>query len=106
MKNRLLAAVACAAVGALLLSVSCLVPPPPPGAVYVRMAPPVPVVEVSGVAPGPGYVWVRGYHRWNGNAYVWTSGRWERRPRAGAVWVDGRWRHHRNGYYWVEGHWK
>ncbi len=105
MKNRLFGLMACAALAALALTVACLVPPPP-GAVYVRVAPPVPVVEVSGVAPGPGFIWIRGYHRWNGSAYVWTPGRWERRPRAGAVWVDGRWRHNRSGYYWVEGHWR
>ncbi|MGD0416638.1 MAG: hypothetical protein ABSA80_14865 [Terriglobales bacterium] len=34
----------------------------------IRIAPPPPVrVGVVGVAPGPGYVWVGGYQRWNGN---------------------------------------
>ena len=81
-------------------------PPPPPGAVYVRIAPPVPVTEVTVVAPGPEFVWIPGYHRWDGAAYIWVAGRWERPPRPHAVWVAGEWRHHRNGWYWVEGHWR
>lgn len=89
---------------AALLS-SCVVAPPP-GAVFVRTRPPVDVVEVRGVAPGPGFVWISGYHAWRGGVYVWVPGRWEARPHARAVWVSGRWRQHRNGWYWVEGHWK
>ena len=79
---------------------------PPDGAIYVAGAPPGAQVEVLGVAPGPDFVWIRGHQRWNGNVYVWSPGRWERRPRARAVWVDGRWRHHRRGWYWTEGHWR
>jgi hypothetical protein len=94
-----------AAIGSLSVLTACP-PPPPAGVVYVRTRPPVPVVEVISTAPGPEFVWVRGYHRWEGNTYVWFPGRWERRPRAGAVWVEGAWRHHRNGWYWVEGHWR
>jgi hypothetical protein len=78
----------------------------PPDAVYVDGAPPAAQVEVIGVAPGPDFVWIRGYHRWSGNSYVWAPGRWERRPRAGAVWVDGRWRHARRGWFWTNGHWR
>jgi len=106
MKTGLSVSVFCAALSALSLTSGCVVPPPPPGVVYVRVGPPVPIVEVEGVAPGPEFVWIHGYHRWEGNAYVWVPGRWERRPRAGAVWVRGEWRHHRNGWYWVEGHWR
>ena len=94
----------CAAVAALTLSTGCLVPPP--GAVFVRVRPPVAAVEVRGVAPGPDFVWIDGFHRWEGERYVWVSGRWERRPHRGAVWVPGRWRHHDRGWFWVEGHWK
>src|SRR5438034_3412584 len=28
------------------------------------------------VAPGPGYVWTRGYWRWTGADYVWVPGSW------------------------------
>jgi hypothetical protein len=94
-----------AAVGSLAVLTACP-PPPPPGVVYVRTRPPAAAVEVIGTAPGQEFVWIRGYHRWDGGTYVWVPGRWERRPRAGAVWVEGRWNHHRNGWYWVEGHWR
>jgi len=90
---------------ALTLSIACLLPPPP-GAVFVRVRPPAATVEVRGVAPGPEFVWIEGFHRWDGERYVWVAGRWERRPHTSAVWVPGRWRHHDRGWYWVEGHWK
>jgi hypothetical protein len=103
-KNTALTLVAAVALGCLPLLTAC--PPPPPGRVYVRIPPPVPVVEVEGVAPGAEFIWIRGYHRWEGDRYVWFPGRWERRPRAGAVWVEGHWAEHRRGWYWVEGHWR
>ena len=74
--------------------------------VYVRLAPPVVVVEERGVAPGPNHIWINGNHRWDGNAYAWDSGRWEARPRAHSHWVDGGWHHHKRGYYWVDGRWR
>jgi len=74
--------------------------------VVVRIAPPVAVVETRTVSPGAGYVWTRGYHRWDGNRYVWTAGEWRRPPREHAEWVDHRWEHRKDGYVFVEGHWK
>jgi hypothetical protein len=75
--------------------------------VYVRVGPPAPVVEVRATAPGRGYVWVGGYHHWNGRAYVWTAGRWVRPPRARAVWVAPHWSHdRRHGWYFVAGRWR
>ena len=76
------------------------------GRLYVRVAPPPLAVEVRGVAPGPEFVWIEGYHRWDGDRYVWVPGHWDRRPRAGADWVPGHWAHDRQGWYWVEGHWR
>ena len=55
--------------------------------VYVRVGPPAPIVETRVIAPWPGYVWIPGYQRWSGSAYVWVPGRWDRPPRARAVWV-------------------
>ena len=77
-----------------------------PAHVYVRVGPPAAVVETRIVAPGPNYVWVPGYHRWNGAAYVWVPGRWAVPPRARAAWVPGRWVKERRGWYWVEGRWR
>lgn len=74
--------------------------------IVVRVAPPRDLVETRIVAPGPGHVWVNGYHRWDGNAYVWNAGRWEMPPRPHARWVAHRWVHRRGGYVLVEGHWR
>jgi|SRR5580704_15314060 hypothetical protein len=77
-----------------------------PARIYVQIGPPAPIVETRVVAPGPGYVWVAGYHTWNGSAYVWVPGAWQRPPRAHVHWVAGRWAHEHRGYYWVGGHWR
>ena len=76
------------------------------GHVYVRSGPPPVRAEVIGVAPGPGYVWMPGYYRYNGGGYVWVGGRWDRPPRARARWVPGHWQRDRRGWYYVEGHWR
>lgn len=73
--------------------------------IYVRIGPPPPRREVVVARPGPGYVWVAGYHRWDGRAYVWVPGQWVL-PRAGYHrWVPGHWRETHRGWVWVEGHW-
>jgi|SRR5580704_87257 hypothetical protein len=74
--------------------------------VVVRVAPPVAIVESRGVAPGRGYVWQSGYHRWDGNAYAWTAGTWAAPPRPGAHWVAHRWVRRHGGYVFVEGRWR
>ncbi len=74
--------------------------------VIVRIAPPRAGVEVRGRAPQRGYVYQRGYQRWDGNAHVWTPGVWVAPPHAHAHWVDHRWEHRHDGYVFVEGHWR
>jgi hypothetical protein len=74
--------------------------------IVVRVAPPRVQVERRDVAPSRQHVWIGGYHRWDGNAYVWEKGRWEAPPRAGAHWVAPRWNHRRDGYVFVEGRWR
>lgn len=76
------------------------------GEVIVRVGPPRPLVERRMASPGPDYVWIGGYHRWNGNAYVWVPGEWRRPPRRHARWVEHRWVHRHGGYVFVEGHWR
>jgi len=66
--------------------------------IVVAIAPPHALVERRSPRPSRDHVWVSGYHRWDGNAYVWTSGRWEQPPRRHAHWVAHRWRHHRDGW--------
>jgi hypothetical protein len=77
-----------------------------PGRVYVRVGPPRAIVEVRPPAPSAAHVWIGGYHRWNGTAYIWVPGRWELAPRPAAVWVPGHWVNSPEGWYWVEGHWR
>lgn len=74
--------------------------------VIVKIAPPHAVYEERGRPPQPGYVYQRGYHRWDGNAHVWMPGIWVAPPRPHARWVDHRWEHRGNGYVFVEGHWR
>jgi hypothetical protein len=72
--------------------------------VYVRVAPPRPIIERPGPPPHPGWEWHPGYHRWDGARYVWVPGAYvEGRP--GHHWVPGHWDHGPRGHFWVEGHW-
>lgn len=74
--------------------------------VIVKIAPPRLRVEHRPRAPGRDYVWIGGYHRWDGRAYAWEPGRWEAPPHAHAVWIAPRWEHRHDGYVFVEGRWK
>lgn len=74
--------------------------------IVVHLKPPVLKVEHRPARPGPNYVWVGGYHRWEGNAYVWEPGKWAVPPREHAVWVAPRWEHRHDGYVFVQGYWK
>jgi hypothetical protein len=74
--------------------------------VVVRIGPPRAIVEHRPPRPHHDHVWINGYHRWDGNAYVWVPGRWEAPPRPHAVWVAPRWEHRHDGYVFVEGRWR
>jgi hypothetical protein len=79
---------------------------PTPRRVYVPVGPPAPIHEVRTSAPGPRYVWIAGYHRWNGRSYVWVPGRWALPPAARRVWVPAHWQHDRRGWFFVDGRWR
>lgn len=89
----------------LLLAV-CMAPAASMAQVVVRIGPPAPIVEHYGPAPHPGWVWESGYHRWDGQRYVWVGGHWDHPPRPGAVWVPHHWVHRHGGWVLVEGHWR
>jgi hypothetical protein len=77
--------------------------------VVVRIGPPPPrPVEVIPARPigHPGWIWVPGFHRWDGRAYVWVSGHYVEPPRPRARWVAGHWAERRGGWIWIEGHWR
>jgi hypothetical protein len=94
------------ALGLGVLAVALAAPPARAGTrIYVRIGPPAPIVETRVVAPGPHHVWIAGYHRWDGHAYVWVRGRWAVPPRHYVTWVPGHWVHARRGWYWADGRW-
>jgi hypothetical protein len=74
--------------------------------VVVRVRPPHAVVEHRPARPGREYVWVGGYHRWDGRAYVWVPGRWERPPHEHARWEAHHWEKRHGGWVLVEGRWR
>ena len=74
--------------------------------VIIRVAPPAPIVEVHDRPPHAGWVWIDGYHRWNGHRYVWVKGYWKRPPHPGAVWVAHHYEQRNGGWVMVEGHWR
>jgi len=84
----------------------CLTPAVSMAEVIVRIAPPVAVVETPGPAPHPGWVWVSGYHRWDGHRYVWVHGHWAKPPHRGAVWVAHHWEQRNGGWVLVQGYWR
>ena len=83
-----------------------MLPAPSFAQVYVKVAPPVPVVERYGAPPQAGFIWIPGYQRWNGTRYIWVAGHWVRPPRPGAVWVPYSWVHRSGGWILIEGHWR
>jgi hypothetical protein len=84
----------------------CVVAPAPRyyGDATVMVAPPPPQVEIVGVAPAPGYVWIGGYWNWVGGRHEWVGGRWEA-GRPGYHWVPHRWMAYHGGYRLAQGHW-
>jgi len=75
-------------------------------AVVVRVAPPARIVETRPATPGPGYIWIDGYHRWDGAAYIWVPGRWELPPHPHARWVAHHWVRKHGGWVLVDGRWR
>jgi hypothetical protein len=71
----------------------------------VVAAPPELVVETYGVAPTPGWVWVRGYWNWVDGRHVWVAGRWVE-PRRGYRWVPHEWVRVGGGWRLREGRWE
>jgi hypothetical protein len=57
--------------------------------VVVKIAPPHAIVEHRDARPSREHVWISGYHRWDGNHYVWEKGHWEKPPHRHAKWHDG-----------------
>ena len=74
--------------------------------VIVTVRPPRAIVEHRGHAPSRGYVWMPGYYRWDGRAYMWDRGHWVLPPRPHARWVEPRWERRRHEWIFREGRWR
>jgi hypothetical protein len=72
--------------------------------IVVRTQPPQLREEVVTLAPGPGYIWIRGHWAWRHERWEWMGGRWDRVAQPGLTWIPGRWAERANGWVWVEGH--
>ena len=86
---------------------ACVVVPAQPyygGGAYVTVEPPAPRVEVVGVAPAPGYLWIGGYWGWAGGRHEWVPGRWEA-PRSGYRYEPHAWVREGGGWRLHEGRW-
>ena len=77
-----------------------------PAEVEVETAPPAPLVEVVGVAPGPGFFWVGGYYHWYGGRWVWYRGHYERPPHPGARWFGPRYEYRSGHRIYIRGYWR
>jgi len=74
---------------------------------YVEVvAPQPPPVRVVEEVPPPrqGYVWARGYWRWNGHEYVGVPGHWEA-ERVGYHYVHPHYEQHNDGWHLNVGVW-
>lgn len=72
--------------------------------VYTRSAPPPQRAEDRGDRPYRHAVWVNGYWRWDGDEYVWTSGRWSR-SRHGYRYVQPRYVQRNDAWVVMPGFW-
>jgi len=65
----------------------------------VRVAPPLPRVEVIPPAPSPGHYWIGGHWERAAGNWAWTGGHWTP-ARAGEAWIRPHWI--REGSEWVQ----
>ncbi len=74
--------------------------------ISVRIGPPpLRVVAVQPMCPGPGYIWTPGYWAYGGEGYYWVPGAWVMAPRPGLLWTPGYWAYAGGGYAWHPGYW-
>jgi hypothetical protein len=73
--------------------------------VIVHKKPPKAAPERHPASPGPDYMWIDGYQLWNGAAYAWQPGHWEKPPHEHAIWMEPRWQRREGGYVFTPGWW-
>ncbi len=67
--------------------------------------PPLRVVAVQPMCPGPGYLWTPGYWAYGDAGYYWVPGVWVVAPRPGFLWTPGYWGFAGGVYGWHAGYW-
>lgn len=67
--------------------------------------PPLRVVAVQPMCPGPGYLWTPGYWAYGPAGYYWVDGSWVMPPQAGLLWTPGYWGWGGGVYAWHAGYW-
>ena len=72
--------------------------------VVVADAPPPMQTEVIVASPGPDFLWIGGSWEWH-DRWVWSAGRWDRRPYGGARWYAGSHRFEHGRHSYTRGHW-
>jgi WXXGXW repeat (2 copies) len=94
-----------------LLAAVALAMPPASSAqiavgVSVRLGPPpLRVVAVQPICPGPDYIWTPGYWAYGPDGYYWVEGTWVRPPQVGLLWTPGYWAFDTGVYRWHAGYW-
>jgi hypothetical protein len=74
--------------------------------ISVRIGPPpLRVMAVQPMCPGPGYIWTPGYWAYGDVGYYWVPGAWVMAPRPGLLWTPGYWAYVGGGYRWHAGYW-
>ncbi len=71
---------------------------------YIQVAPPAPRIEVIGVAPYPGQIWIGGAWFWEGGRHNWHPGYWQA-PRPDHDWVPHHWERRGDDWHFREGYW-
>jgi hypothetical protein len=86
-----------------------VVHPPEVTVAEVVVAQPPPPIRVEQIPPPPGdpqvFIWQPGHWRWEGNAYVWHRGHYEKRPSRTATWVQPEWVARGGQWVFKPGHW-
>ena len=77
----------------------------PAPVVVEQPAPPPEIVEVQPPMPGPGFVWIGGFHHWEYGRYVWHRGYWGHPPYGYHRWYGGHYERGPRGYFYVGGRW-
>jgi WXXGXW repeat (2 copies) len=67
--------------------------------------PPLRVVAVQPMCPGPGYFWTPGYWAYGPAGYYWVPGAWVVAPQPGLLWTPGYWGWGGGAYVWHAGYW-